>query len=121
MRWFDRRRSSNVIDLRGTKPELYLTLMWQQSQDVFSNSSIVILTDGTIYAQSDKFGDLQITLENPHVNNQNIYPNITIGQINTIRQLIENLLPSYKVTVNVGPGDNDIDLAEIAQNFIDQR
>lgn len=121
-RWQGRRQSDNIIDLRGQKPQLAVMLKWQQRENLFlEQSSIIIYSNGGLFVLNRSSVDLIITFENPNVNNNNISPQITSGQLDTTRQIINNLLPSYTVTVKIGPGDYDEELAEIAQNLINQR
>lgn len=116
MKWRGRRQTTNIIDIRGVSGIASFNISWGDS------GTIVIDTDGSIYGSISNSSTLNISLVIPNPPTSRIrewMPTMTIGQKNTLRELVQ-IASSNTVIQNVSaPTDiDDVVLVQYVQSLI---
>lgn len=114
MKWRGRRESTNIIDLRESSGVASFSVTWGD------NGSVVIDTDGTVYGSTE--GATNITLipaNRPTRHVQEWMPNMTIGQKNSLRELIQ-VVAGNSVMQDISPPTEleDVVLAQYVQSIL---
>lgn len=112
MKWRGRRESTNIIDLRSTEGVASFNVRWGEDGD------IVIDTDGTVYGR----GSVNISLVIPNPPTSKItdwMPTMTIGQKNSLRELIQVVSMNAVLKDVKNPSNlEDVVLAQYVQSII---
>lgn len=122
--WKDRRKSTNVIDLRKINPTSF-SIFWLVNR---SNANITIDVDGRAYDSGapKNSGNCSIgivpALEKPrNISEDQWFPDMTIGQKVGLAQLIFHLIgtgDASKLYVNPPADERDITITQLLQAIL---